>query len=1109
MLQSLHIQNYALIDNLDIEFENGFSVITGETGAGKSILLGAIGLLLGQRADLRMIKTGAQRCVIEAIFNLSQYDFQEYFQTHELDFDGSECIIRRELTASGKSRAFINDTPTSLADLKELGEQLIDIHSQHQNLLLKGEDFQLRVLDALAQNPETRAEYATKYAEFQAARKELDEARQQLAQGKEDEDYIAFQLNQLQEAKLSEEEEEELENELTLLEHAEEIKSALYESSTLLEGDEQGIVSQMREALRKLNSIVQVYPTAQELADRLDSCYIEARDIANEIADNAEQVDYDPKRLSFINDRISTIESLKQKFHKENVGELIQLRDSLAKQLSLVQNSDEHVRKLEEELKRKETELTELAGELTKQRTKSAHKLEKEMENRLSPLGMPNVRFQVQMEKFPDNHSASFSRTGCDKVAFLFSANKNIPMQPISQVASGGEISRVMLSLKALISGVEKLPTIIFDEIDTGVSGHIAEKMADMMKEMGDDCNRQVISITHLPQIAAKGTHHYRVFKSDEGDTTTSNITRLTNEERINELARMLSGSTLTQAAIDNARALLRFLIILLLSCPAFAGNTPKWLKQAGKSIVELYSIRQTGDTIRANAFFTDENGNIAAPYSAIKDARKAWVVDVKGKSHDVKRILGFNSTYDIVSLSTLPDKKKNVSMPISGTKSIVGTTCYLMPNGEGDEICQVEKAGEYEYYTLKTKADTELAGMPLLNETGELIGIVQTPLLTDESPCYALDINFMRSLSIRPIDANHPDLRNCSIAKQLPSDEASATSFLYIAGTSSNEMRLTYTDDFINAFPKSVTGYIQKAELLVSMNEWEAAENVYQEGLGQKTGHDDELLYSRSQMAYKSALQHKTQSEAKMDTSYLEHSLADIQSAQAINPQPLYLLHEANVLYAQKQYSQAYNRYMAVTQTKMRSAEVFLYAWQCQQKLAADGETLLALNDSAVACFTKPYQTEAAPYLLLRSNTLADLGKLRDAIADMNDYEHLMQGRLTAQFYYQREQLEVRTRMFGPAMNDIQQALSLAPNEPLFHAESAVLFFRLNDVDNAIEACQKAISIDENFPDAYRLLGICYREKGEKAEARKQLSKAIELGDELAPKILQELDNK
>lgn len=553
MLRTLHIQNYVLIDQLDIDFERGFSVITGETGAGKSILLGAIGLLLGQRADMKMLKAGAQRCVIEARFDLSQYDFANYFTSHDLDFDGQECIIRRELTATGKSRAFINDTPTSLSELKELGDMLIDVHSQHQNLLLNKEDFQLQVLDAVASNTQERATYSTLYKEYVGACEDYEQARKQAEKDKSELDYMAYQLEQLEEAKLTEGEEEELEQELSMLEHAEEIKSTLFQCHMLLDNDETGLVSRLRETQRQLEAIAPVFPAAQQLAERLESCYIEVHDITNEVANDVDNVDYDPERLSFVSERISTLHNLKQKFHAEDAEQLIAIRDDLRKRLAVIENSDEHLREMQVHIDQVKKSLGKAAQVLTSMRTKAARTVEEEMKLRLVPLGMPNVQFQVNLAS---DHP--FSPNGQDKVTFLFTANKNVSLQPLSQIASGGETARLMLALKAMISGMVKLPTIIFDEIDTGVSGHIAEKMAEIMKEMGDTQQRQVISITHLPQIAAMGSCHYRVYKTDDDTGTTSHIVRLSTEERVEELARMLSGSTLTQAAIDNAKALLK-----------------------------------------------------------------------------------------------------------------------------------------------------------------------------------------------------------------------------------------------------------------------------------------------------------------------------------------------------------------------------------------------------------------------------------------------------------------------------------------------------------------------------------------------------------------------
>lgn len=556
MIKNLHIENYALIEQLDIDLYPGFSVITGETGAGKSIILGAIGLLLGQRADSKSIKAGEKRCVIEASFDVSNYDLASFFEENDLDFDGSECIIRRELTSAGKSRAFINDTPASLAQLKEIGDQLIDVHSQHKNLLLSKEDFQLSILDILAGNDKLLADYKQEYKEYKSLCKQLDEAISESNQSKEDEDYIRFQVNQLADANLQEGEQEELEEESETLEHAEEIKSALYGSLGCLVSDEGNDALQMvKQSMSQLRSIANVFPMSEELADRLDSCYIELKDIADELESQADDIEYNPQRLEQVNDRLNTIYTLQKKHNADTIEDLLALQHELENKLALIDNSDDFIEELRHKMDLQHEKSIKLATQLSKARKAAASKVEQAMTDKLLPLGMPNVRFKVEIE------DSALSATGIDSVQFLFNANKSGELKPVSQIASGGEIARVMLSLKALIAGAVKLPTIIFDEIDTGVSGSIAEKMAKIMKEMGEQ-NRQVISITHLPQIAGMGSHHYRVYKEDNEDSTVSHIVELTHDERIQELAHMLSGENISQAALDNAKSLLGDLVV-------------------------------------------------------------------------------------------------------------------------------------------------------------------------------------------------------------------------------------------------------------------------------------------------------------------------------------------------------------------------------------------------------------------------------------------------------------------------------------------------------------------------------------------------------------------
>jgi len=551
MLKQLYIKNFTLIDELDIALYPGFSVITGETGAGKSIILGAIGLLLGNRADSKAIKAGRGRCVIEAHFDLSRYGMQKFFDDYDIDYDADDTIIRRELTATGKSRAFINDTPVPLTRMRELGEMLVDIHSQHQNLLLQKEDFQLNVVDIIAQDTLQLKAYQREYQAYHKAKELLEELKAEIARSRENEEFMRFQHKELEDANLQEGEQEQLEQEAETLSHSEDIKTALYEADNALSAADDNILDKLKNATHQLENIREVYPGMADVADRMQSSYIELKDIAQEISRSTDNVDFDPNRLESINARLDKLYSLQQKFHVETVAELIAARDRIAQQLMHIDNGDEDIEEKEQEVAALLAKAKEQASLLTAIRQKAGKAIEKEMKQRLIPLGIPNVRFEIEFAE------KALSANGADKVSFLFSANKSTHLQPVSQVASGGEIARVMLSLKAMISGAVKLPTIIFDEIDTGVSGKIAEKMADIMEEMGLQ-NRQVISITHLPQIAAKGSHHYKVLKEETDQGTISQMKELNDQERIEEIAQMLSGSDISQAALANAKELLR-----------------------------------------------------------------------------------------------------------------------------------------------------------------------------------------------------------------------------------------------------------------------------------------------------------------------------------------------------------------------------------------------------------------------------------------------------------------------------------------------------------------------------------------------------------------------
>lgn len=551
MLKEVHIRNYVLIDRLDIDFKEGFSVMTGETGAGKSIILGAMNLLLGGRADSRTILQGADKCTIEGTFSIAGYGLEQFFKDNGLDFDPNDTILRRELLQSGKSRAFINDTPVSLNEMRDLGCRLIDIHSQHQNLALGTQSFQLDVVDTIAANAEIKNRYQQSFDNWSKLKADLARLKAEFESDNTDREYLEFQLEGLDNARLKDGEQEELEQESDMLEHAEDIKHDLFQTSELISGDEDGTLMRLRSALQSLRSAQKNWPQADELAERLDSCIIELKDISETVCDAQESISFDPTRLEQVNERLDLIYSLLKKHKKDNIAQLLEYADSIRARLDRSGSYQLDIDKLTAQMEHARKEMESLSQELTQSRRKAADTIIKDIKALLVPLGIPNVQFGIDIKP-----AAAFDRTGHDDLRFMFSANKAVPMQEISGVASGGEIARVMLTVKSLIAGVRTLPTIIFDEIDTGVSGAVAEKMALLMEQMSHG-GRQVLAITHLPQIAAMGHTHYKVYKTDEQGATRTRIASLDYNERIKEIAGMMSGATLTQAALDNAKALI------------------------------------------------------------------------------------------------------------------------------------------------------------------------------------------------------------------------------------------------------------------------------------------------------------------------------------------------------------------------------------------------------------------------------------------------------------------------------------------------------------------------------------------------------------------------
>lgn len=550
MLKHITIRNFALIEKVEIDFSAGFSVITGETGHGKSVFLGAVAMLLGQRSDVKVIREGAERCVIEGVFDLEGFDLEALFVENDIDYD-RECIIRRELSANGRSRAFINDTPVNVSLLKELGSRLIDIHSQHQNLLLGDRNYQLGVLDTLAGNKDCLDEYRVAYEAHLSLQRELSARKRALDEARRDEEWLRFQLEELEAAALKSGELEELEQELRELSHAEEIQAALYGAYSAIDSDERSILQALRDATSALSRIAVHYPSAQELADRLESNYIELKDCCEEIQQRAGNVQFAPSRLEFVENRVAQIYSLAKKHRVDTADELIALAADYSARLDSIAFGDDDIKGLEKEIGISAGKLAALAGKLTAARKEAALVLQERIIAILVTLGMPMIRFEVDFKSVE-----GFTSAGCDDVVFLFSANSSSAPQPLSDVASGGEMARVMLALKSLIASSTKQPTLIFDEVDTGVSGVLAERMGRIMQQMA--CGFcQVLSITHLPQVAALGSTHYKVYKEETDNGTVTNIVELGQQERVREIAQMMSGEVLTEAALDNARQLL------------------------------------------------------------------------------------------------------------------------------------------------------------------------------------------------------------------------------------------------------------------------------------------------------------------------------------------------------------------------------------------------------------------------------------------------------------------------------------------------------------------------------------------------------------------------
>ena len=551
MIESLHISNYALIDKIDIDFHVGLNIITGETGAGKSIILGALSLILGERADTKVVRDNQKKSVIEAIFSARGYKtLEQYCSENEIDWDNEQCILRREITPNGRSRAFVNDTPVSLTQLQFIAQQLVDIHSQHQNQLLSSADYQLNVIDNLAKNENLLKEYSSRYSAFRNAVRKLKTTRNLIEQNNSEEEFMRFQLQHLERMNLVAGEQSELEKERDMLANMTDIKMRLESALAALTHDNINALSLIKEASDSCSHLSSILPNIEELTSRLEASRIEIQDITETLSEYDNNLNADPNDLDAIEQRLSEIYSLQHRHNVNSVEELISIREEIKEKLNAIENSEDVLKQLEVEAKQAQRYALEIAKEISSARKKEAEIFAKMLTERALPLGMKNLQCKVDV-----TNTTSLQPNGIDNIEFLFAFNKNQQLMPIGGKASGGEISRLMLSIKSIIADKMQLPSIIFDEVDTGVSGDVASRMGEMMHNISR--NIQVIAITHLPQVAAKGDWQYKVYKEDDDTTTQTQIKQLTTDERINEIAIMLSGSTIEDTAIANARSLL------------------------------------------------------------------------------------------------------------------------------------------------------------------------------------------------------------------------------------------------------------------------------------------------------------------------------------------------------------------------------------------------------------------------------------------------------------------------------------------------------------------------------------------------------------------------
>ncbi len=1092
MLSRLYIKNFALIDSLDIDFDEGFSVVTGETGAGKSIILGALGLLLGNRADLKSVKEGESKCVVEAHFVMTDSSFLQFLNENDIDTFCGECILRREINVSGKGRAFVNDTPVSLQTLRETSLRLVDIHSQHQNLQLKDNSFQLSVVDTIAACIPLRDKYEKSFLAFSLARKELEDTRREIDANRRNIEFMRLEYKELEDLNATMGEEETLDAQSRTMQHTEEIKRALYETDDNLGDETLGVLMRLHRSLAALSGIEEVYPKAKDLRRRLDEAYIDLKELSSDIANELSQVEYDPDEMERINNRLDYIYTIEKKHGVNSIKELLDIKERIKIELDRSDNSEELLAQLEQRVREEEVKCQTLAQELSNERQSAVKIIEKEMARRLQQLDMKNVEFRVNIQE------KELSLSGKDRVDFLFSANVGSPLRTISEVASGGEIARVMLALKAMLSGATRWPTIIFDEIDTGVSGKVAEQMALTMKEMARQ-DHQVISITHLPQIAAAGDVHYLVYKTLDNDTMSTKMRRLNKDERVKEIAQMLSGNKISEAAVNNARHLLKirtFIIsILLLLAPVALWAQSAAVQKAAKSVFTLTTYKADGSILSTThgVYFSAPNEGISS-FKPFVGASRATILDASGKSSEVETIIGANEMYDICRFRL--SQSNGVLLPTCQTTASGQVWAVEYSTKKADIVPLTINSSEqflehYNYYIINEEINEDIEGCPILTDGGELIGLVQ-----QSGTSYAIhstDARYYADLNSSGLSAYDAVFQKTNIRTNLPADREQARLMLMTLTPATDSLHMVQTtSDYIAKYPEDIDGYSIMATYEAQHGNFARASSLMETAI-KKVKDKQEAYYEYAKLIYNSVL-YSEDDEGKWTLDLAEEN---VEKAIALDNQPIYRHLLARIIFSKGDYEEALKMFEELTKSPLSNSEIYYEIAQCKNNLGESQEDVFAAIEKAVEVCPTPLTSLSAPYILARGVMLDEMEEYKRALADYNLYDSLMAYRADADFYYLKARCEVNLRQFQQAINDYSHAVILSPSQVTYLAELAALQLRVAQYEEALKACELSFYITTDYPDIYVVQGLALHQLGRDSEAREAWNKATELGDQ------------